>query len=135
MAVAVNILLDCSFTISFSSVDSGGGESFSGSISFQADKITIKDSVNSTDHSTAQDKVANYRQTKNDWEMTVETKFASATLLSSLKANAVAKIIATAPTGLAVTAIGLITEASPDYSAPSTLKFGLKAHATALVYT
>jgi len=134
MAVAVNILLDCAFTIAFAPVDQGGGETYSGSLSFQADKVTIKNSVTSTDHSTAQDRVANFRQTKNEWTIDVETKFASATLLSSLISNACARIIATAPSGLAVTALGLITEASPDYAAPSTFKFGIKAHGTALSF-
>lgn len=136
MSAAANILIDCTCTMKFSATDLGtGSESFSGPISFKADKITVKESVTSADHSTNQDDVAFHRKNKTDWEIDVETKLYSSTLLAALRANALGEIIVTAPDGMGVDGQGLIMGLDVDYAGPSTMKWSLKARGAALSYT
>lgn len=136
---AVNILLDCVCSMTFSATDAGGGETYSGSVSFKADKVTVNESTSTADHSTAQDRVENHRVNKTGWEVTVETMLYPQTapstfsLLTSLRANDLGKLIVTC-TGAGVTAQGVITGVEVDYAGPSTLRFSLKAHGTALSY-
>jgi len=136
---AVSLLLDCQCSILFSASDQGGGESYSGAVSFKADKVTVKESISSADHSTGQDTVENYRKGKISWEISVETKLypqtgpSTYTLLQSLRANDLGKLIVTC-TGAGVTGQGLIENVEVDYAGPSTLKFGIKAHGSPLQY-
>lgn len=123
----VNILLDCTCTAKFVAVDAGGGEDFSGAATtFKMDKVSLKVTKTSADHSTAQDDVEFHRKTKNSWEVSCETKLANATLLAALKSNELARFTVTALTGLGFTVDALITDFEPEYAGPSTLKFTLK---------
>jgi hypothetical protein len=137
---AVNILLDCSCSMQFAASDLGGGETYSGTVSFKADKISVKETASTSDHSTAQDRVENHRLTKFGWEITVETKLAPQTgpstfsLLTSLRSNDLGKLIVTCA-GAGVVASGVITDVSAEYAGPSTLKFTLKSHGTPLTYS
>lgn len=132
---ATNILSECTCTILFSATDLGtGAETYTGSISFKADTISIDETQSNADHSTAQDQFVMSRSTKTDWTMTVNTKLYSAALLAALRSNALAKIVVSAPTGLGVTGPGLITNIKVDYTAPSTLSFSIKCHGVGLVY-
>lgn len=138
-ASAVNILLDCVCAMTFSASDLGGGETYSGSVSFKADKITVKETMSTSDHSTAQDRITNNRINKVDWDITVETKLYPQTapstfsLLDALRSNDLGKLVVIS-TGAGVTGEGIIGDVSVDYAGPSTLKFSLKAHGVALSY-
>lgn len=137
---AVNLLLDCVCSIKFSSTDSGGGESFGTALSFKADTVTVQETTQTSDHSTAQDRVENHRVTKTGWTITVETKLYPQTapstysLLSSLRSNDLAQMIVTS-TGAGVTGSGVLTDIAVNYAGPSTLKFTLKSHGTPLTYS
>lgn len=137
---AVNILQDCTCSISFSANDVGGGETYSGAVSFKADKISVKETVSSADHSTGQDEVENHRKTKSSWEITVETKLYPQTppstyaLLTALRSNDLGKLTVTS-TGAGVVGEGLIMGVNVDYAGPSTLQFSLKSHGVALSYS
>jgi hypothetical protein len=123
----------------FSAVDQGGGETYGGAISFKADKVSPKKSIATSDHSTAQDQWENHRVTKYGWEVTVETKLYAQTapstysLLAALQSNDLGKIVVTA-TGAGVIASGVITNVDVDYAGPSTLRFTLKSHGSAIVW-
>ena len=137
---AVNILLDCTCSMTFSATDQGGGETFGGAVSFLADRITVQENINSADHSTSQDRVENHRLTKVGWEMTVETKLypqtppTTFTLLSSLRGNDLGFLTVTS-TGAGYSGPGLIIGLEVDYAGPSTLKFTLRSHGQALSVT
>jgi len=136
---AVNILLDCICSMQFSATDQGGGENYSNTVSFKADKVSVKETATTSDHSTAQDRVENHRIGKFGWEITVETKLypqigsSTYSLLNGLRGNDLGKLTVTC-TGAGVIGSGVITDVSVDYAGPSTLKFALKAHGAALQY-
>jgi hypothetical protein len=130
---AVNILLDATCSMQFSLTDQGGGESFSNTISFKADKVTVRESVSSSNHATNQDPVAAHRKGQIDWEINVETKLYNSTLLGQVRGNDLGRMIVTVP-GFGVDGRGLITDVEVDYAGPSTIKWTIKAHGTALQY-
>lgn len=127
MPNGVNILLDCTITATFAAADLGGGETFTNSTTFKADKVSVKITTSTADHSTAQDTTEFHRITKRAWEVTVETKLADSVLFSRIGTNALATLSVTAATGLGLSGmVGVITSIEPEYSGPSTLKFTLK---------
>jgi len=125
MAVGVNILQDCTVTATFSAADLGGGEVFSGSQSFKVDKISLKETESTADHSTAQDAVEFHRSNKGSWQCDIETKLHAPALLAAIRNNSLMTIIVTAPNGLGFTAVGLITGRDFEYAGPSTMKWTL----------
>ncbi len=130
--MATNILLDCVCSIAFSAADLGGGETYSGTRTFKADKVSVKQTMANADHSTGQDRVAHARFGKEDWEISIDTKLYDSTLLASLMNNDLASITVTAQSGRGAFGFGLIVDRSWDYDKPSTMKFGIKAHGTGL---
>lgn len=131
---ATNILTECTCSIKFSATDLGGGEVYSEVITFKADTVTVRESITTADHSTAQDQFEMHRMTKATWDVDVETKLYNSSLLAALRSNALAEIIVTAPTGLGVDAKGIITGVEASYAGPSTMKFSLKCHGSAVTY-
>lgn len=119
--------------MTFAATDAGGGETFSGSVSFKADVLTPDETIETADHKTAQDKHSQPRVKGQSGSTVVKTKLYSATLLSSLKANELGRIVVTAPTGFGPTIEGIITKVSPSYDIPSTLEFTIE-HRIAVVY-
>lgn len=134
MAAGVNILLDCLCSMQFSPSDLGGGESYSGTQSFKADKVSVSETTSTTDHSTGQDVTENHRKVKESWEVTVDMKLYSAALLAAIRLNDLGSITITAPSGLGLLAHGIFTNIPAEYAAPSTLKFTIKAHGDPIQY-
>ncbi len=143
MAVAVNILLDCTFSVSFSATDNGGGETFAGGGTYKMDKVTYKYSKDTADHGTGQDEVEFHRKNKTKWEIVFETKLiagatSSTSLLYLLQTNELMCFVATALTGTTLTLTtpgALIVDIDADYAGPSTLKVTVKSRGTKPVIT
>lgn len=123
---AVNLLLDCTCTMGFAAADLGGGESYSGSYSFGADKVSLKESVQQADHSNGQELYEFARKTKQGFTVNVECKLDNSSLLAALRANDLGRITVTAPSGFSFVASGLILDIDYDYAGPSTMKFSLQ---------
>jgi hypothetical protein len=120
--------------MTFSTTDAGGGETYSNSTSFKADKISWSRTQGSSNHATGQDDVAMHRKTGTDWEVTVETKFYNSALHALLMTKELGTLVVTAPSGFSMTAVGLIIGPDGAYDKPSTIKFSLKAHGTDLAF-
>jgi len=136
---ALSLLIDCACSMRFSAFDAGGGETYGTAVSFKADKVAVKKSISTADHSTGQDAWENHRITKYGYEVTVETKLyaqtppTTYTLLNGLQSNDLGWITVTS-TGAGFTARGVITSVEADYAGPSTLRFSLIAHGTAVTW-
>jgi hypothetical protein len=131
---AVNILSDVTCTMLFSALDLGGGESFTGAISFKADTISIKESNSVADHSTAQDQYEFSRRQKTSWSVDVDTKLYHPSLLAALRGNDLGKLVLTAPSGFGAIAEGFITDIDVSLAIPSTMKWSLKTHGVPILY-
>lgn len=129
----VNILKDCSCTMTFSASDAGGGETFASSTSFKADSVAIDVSRDAPDHSTGQDSHEQPRLKKVSGSTTIRTKLYEANLLTRCQANELGKLVVTAPTGYGATVEGIITKCSPTYDIPSEYEIVIK-HRIPVVY-
>lgn len=131
-----NLLLDCTCSLKTSANDLGGGETYASPVSFLADKISVTETTQSSDHSTGQDGVEFHRKNKSGWEASIETKHYSSALESAVRSNALGELIVTnSLTGLGISsAKGLIIQASTVFDKPSTFSFQLKSRGSAITW-
>lgn len=135
---AINILLDAVFTLQATTGGDDGvstGRTVSGSlVTFQADKVTVKNGRNLQDHSGGQDAAEFNRTTKTPQSATVETKLAkkaTAKLLGALLGTTGVVITFTATaTGAVFSGTAIVENFEATFEAPSTLKFDLRQYGT-----
>lgn len=127
-------LYDVQFSAAFAATDIGGGESYSGTVDFLVDKVSIKLNTETANHATAQDLVAAHRRKQRDWTITIETKLVD-TVFQSFANNECMNFTAAATTrGGARSGVfiscpsGLIGDIDVVYDSPSTYKIEIHAH-------
>jgi hypothetical protein len=132
---AVNILLDCEFTIQGTTGGDNGNatRTLAGTaLTFKADKVSIKNTRSVADHSTAQDAAEFNRTTKLPQSISVETKLekkANAPLLTKLLGveGVVVDFTATSVGG-SIEGTGIVEGPEFDYDSPSTLRFTIRQY-------
>lgn len=129
--VAVNILLDVVVTLDGAGADDGAATPGGAPITILVDRVQVRHSMNTEDHSAGQQRGTWHRLTKQDDEVVFEMKLptvSTAGVLNLVKNNDLLRFTISAGAGNNITGDGLIADVERDYAGPSTLRLTLKRY-------
>jgi hypothetical protein len=131
--MALNVLRDCIFSVIPGGADDGVFNAAS-PVVFLVDTVSISVTNQLEDHSTAQQGTPLMRLTKQNWEVTIETKMqrdGSTTLENVLRLNELIgfSAIQSATTALdAVCSQGIVSSVELNYAGPNTIRVTIQPY-------
>ena len=129
----LNVLRDCIVSVIPCGADTGTYTSGS-PVTVAVDTVSVSQTNNLEDHSTAQNATPLMRVTKQDWEVTIETKqnrFGSTGLENVLRLNELVgfSVVQTSSTSLDVYCpVGIVSSVELNYAGPNTIKVTIKPY-------
>jgi len=131
---AASLLEDVVGTVSYTAGtgDTGVLSTYATSIIVNLDKVTIKRSMDNSDHSGGQNPEKIMRGTKFDTQTDIDLKFYvdanTAVFLPGLQVK-FAAVVTIGEHNVAVTIFGIITDIDNEFAGPSTMKISIKPYA------